>query len=265
MTDRTSDRRIHTRVVCLHGFTGAPESWDDVVTELDVDVDRPHLLGHDPGDAIGSLTFEEEVDRLARRIRERGRSGLHLAGYSLGGRLAVGLLARHRGLFAAATLIGASAGLDSEDARQKRRAEDERLARLLEDDGIECFLEHWEELPLFASQRRLPASRLAAQRTLRSRHRPAALARALRVLGLGSMPDYWRELPAIDLPVHLMAGELDAKFTALAGRMAALLPRATVEIVPGAGHNLPLEAPRRVAEAIQGTLTPGPSPRGRGE
>lgn len=242
---------ISARVVCLHGFTGAPESWDDVVAELAADVDRPPLLGHDPGDAIGSRSFEDEVDRLARRFRERGRSGLQLAGYSLGGRLAVGLLARHRELFASATLIGASPGLASEDARRRRRADDERLARLLEDEGLERFLEHWEALPLFASQRRQPEARLAAQRALRLRHRPAALARALRVLGLGAMPDYRSALPRIDVPVHLMAGELDAKFTELARQMAALLPRADVEIVPGAGHNLPLEAPRQVAAAIR--------------
>jgi len=242
---------VHPRIVCLHGFTGAPESWDEVVAELAADVDRPHLLGHDPGDAIGSRSFEEEVDRLARRFREGGRSGLHVAGYSQGGRLAVGLLARHRDLFASATLIGASPGLGSEDAREERRAADERRARLLEHEGLERFLEHWEALPLFASQSRLPAARLAAQRALRRRHRPAGLARALRVLGLGRMPDYLAALPRVDLPVHLMAGELDAKFTALARRMAALLPRATVEVVPGAGHNLLLEAPRQVAAAIR--------------
>lgn len=241
----------HAKVVCLHGFTGSPESWDDVVADLAADVDRPPLLGHDPGDAIGSRSFEEEVDRLAHRFRARGWNGLHLAGYSQGGRLAVGLLARHRELFASATLIGASPGLDSERARQERRAADERLARLLEDEGLERFLEHWEALPLFASQRRLPEARRAAQRTLRLRHRPAGLARALRVLGSGRMPDYRSELPRIDLPVHLMAGELDAKFTELARLMAALLPRATVEIVPGAGHNLLLEAPRQVADAIR--------------
>lgn len=239
------------RVVCLYGFSGAPESWDDVVAEVAADVDRPHVVGHDPGDAIDSRTFEDEVDRLARRYRERGWSGLHLAGYSQGGRLALGLLVRHRELFAAATLIGVSPGLESEAARRARRAADEELARRLEDEGLEGFLEHWEALPLFASQRRLPAARLAAQRALRRRHRPEALARALRVLGLGKMPSYWPELPRIDVPVQLLAGALDAKFADLARRMAALLPRATVEIVPEAGHNLPLEVPRRVAEAIR--------------
>ncbi len=241
------------RVICLHGFTGAPESWDEVVAALPagVDVDRPHILGHDPDGTIESETFEDEVDRLARRWRGRGWRGLHLAGYSQGGRLALGLLVRHRDLFSSATLVGASPGLESDGDRRQRRADDDRLARRLEEEGLESFLEHWETIPLFASQQSLPSVKRTAQRAQRLRHRPVALARALRVLGLGVMPNYWRTLPELDLRVHLMAGELDEKFSRMSRQMAELLPRATVEIVPSAGHNLLLEAPESVARALE--------------
>lgn len=238
------------RLVCLHGFTGAPESWDAVAAALPetVEVECPRILGHDPADTIASGTFEEEVDRLAGVVREHG-GAVHLAGYSQGGRLAVGLLARHPKLFASATLIGASPGLESEDERRRRRETDERLARLLEEEGLERFLEHWQALPLFATQRELPEAALEAQRRQRLRHRPEALARALRVLGTGGMPCYWGELARIRVPVHLMVGERDEKFRRIARRMAALLPRGTVEAVASAGHNLLLEAPGRVASS----------------
>ena len=130
------------RVVCLHGFTGAPESWDEVRAALPAGgrVECPSLLGHDPGDTFTSPTFEAEVDRLARQLRGRASDPLlhssvdepwHLAGYSLGGRLALGLLAGHPSLFASATLIGTSPGLEGEDERRQRREADERRARLL--------------------------------------------------------------------------------------------------------------------------------------
>ena len=48
----------------------------------------------------------------------------------------------------------------------------------------------------------------------------------------------------------LVAGERDAKFTAIAREMALALPRATLEIVPEAGHAVHLEAPARVAALI---------------
>ncbi len=244
--------RCHPKLLCLHGFTGAPASWDAARRNLspETDVDVPALLGHDDA-TIASTSFEDEVDRLAERLRRHGTSGCHVAGYSQGGRLALGLLVRHRELFARATLIGASPGLRSEQERARRRAQDERLATRLETEGLESFLAHWEALPLFASQRDLPEGRLAGQRRVRRQHQASGLARALRTLGLGRMPSYWDDLASLELPVHLLVGELDGKFRALADEMAALLPRATIDVVGGAGHNLLLEAPERLARALE--------------
>lgn len=247
--------------LCLHGFTGSPESWDSILASIHdkgVHVLRPHILGHDPEDAIDSPTFEAEVDRLASLVRGQDRRGqdphdVHVIGYSQGGRLAIGLLVRHPDLFTAATLISASPGLESADERRKRREADERLARRLEDEGLERFMDYWQALPLFATQYALPRARLEAQRTERLRHRPEALARALRVLGLGSMPCYWGDLPHLDLPVHLMVGHRDEKFRRIADRMAELLPQVTTTVVAGAGHNLLLETPKRVADQFEGS------------
>ena len=255
------------RFFLLHGFTGSPASWDAVRGALPENflVDAPEILGHDAlgHDALGhdgagtidTRSFAEEVDRLARRaVAMAGGTdgaGVHLAGYSQGGRLAVGLLARHPRLFVSATLIGASPGLAGDEARRARRELDEARARQLEEEGLDRFIDAWEALPLFATQRELPAEVRAAQRAQRLAHRAAGLARALRVLGTGMMPDYSPALGGITVPVHLMAGERDAKFRRLAHEMARPLPRASVEIVPGVGHNVALEAPRRVAAALE--------------
>lgn len=240
------------KILCLHGFTGAPASWDEVRGFLppEIDVEAPALLGHDDG-TLRTASFEDEVDRLAAGLRRRGGDGWHVAGYSQGGRLAVGLLVRHRDLFSKATLIGASPGLRSEEERVRRRRQDDGLAERLETEGLESFLAYWEALPLFASQRGLSEERLAEQRAIRRRHRASDLARALRTLGLGGMPSYWDDLSTLELPVRLLVGELDGKFRAIASEMASLLPRAMVEVVSGAGHNVLLEAPERVAEALK--------------
>lgn len=237
--------------LCLHGFTGTPAAWDFLRALLSPssEIFCPPILGHAGGPSKGA-SFEAEIDRLAGLVRERGGRDVHLAGYSQGGRLAIGLLVRHRGLFARATLIGASPGLPTAEERAARRVADERLARRLETEGLEPFLEFWQSLPLFASQKRLPKDVLEAQRAERRRHDAKGLAEALRVLGTGTMPSYWRRLEEIDVPVHLMVGKLDAKFCQLAEEIAERLPRSSVEVVPGAGHNLLLEAPGRVARAL---------------
>ncbi len=239
------------RLVCLHGFTGAPEAWDAVLAALPEGIDAvcPPLVGHRRDLPLTGESFEHEVDRLAG-ILAGLRGPFHLAGYSLGGRLALGLLVRHRKLFASATLIGTHPGLGRASERRQRAAADDELAKLLERGGVERFVDRWQNLPLFETQRCLPPEMLEAQRQRRLRHRADGLAYALRVLSLGRMPDYRGQLPGLELPVHSMAGERDEKFRRLAVDMAACLPRGTIEIVPAAGHNLILEAPAAVAAAI---------------
>jgi pimeloyl-ACP methyl ester carboxylesterase len=48
----------------------------------------------------------------------------------------------------------------------------------------------------------------------------------------------------------MVVGERDTKFTVIAGEMAALLPDASVHVVPGAGHAVHLEEPGAVARVL---------------
>lgn len=241
-------------LVLLHGFTGSPESWADVLQGLGPAVPTlaPALHGHDgtPGSAA-LRTFESEVDRLAGVVRARHGTGSHLVGYSLGGRLALGLLVRHAGLFDSATLIGASPGLTTAREREARAARDEEWARLLEQEGIPTFVAAWEALPLFQTQEALPAERRSQQDRIRQAHNARGLARSLRVLGLGAMPDYRPRLARVKVPVRVVAGEADPKFRALAGEMAGRLPEAALTLVPDAGHNVVLEKPEEIARLLR--------------
>lgn len=239
--------------VLLHGFTGGPDSWDEVVRVLgDDDAFAPALLGHAGAPpAPGIETFEQEVDRLADAIRARFDARPHLAGYSLGGRVGLGLIIRHPDLFASATLIGANPGIPNAAGRRDRAAWDEEWARLLEREGLPSFVAAWEALPLFRTQARLDDDVLAAQRRARLAQDPAGLARSLRVLGLAAMPDYGPRLHEIRIPVRLVVGELDDKFRALAAAMAERLPDASVCVVAGAGHNVVLERPHEIARILE--------------
>ena len=248
------------RLVCLHGFTGAPESWDAVLAELPPDVETlcPGIVGHDPDIPRTGSHFEDEVDRLAATLASTD-GPYHLAGYSLGARLALGLLVCHRQLFCSATLIGVHPGLGSERERQERAIADDELAHRLERDGVERFVDFWQSLPLFNSQSTLPPEVLHAQRQRRLDHASEGLAYALRALSLGRMPDYRSRLPKLDVPVLLMAGAEDLKFSRLAEAMSVLLPSSTFETVPAAGHNLLLEAPPEVAASLLSSMhTVGP-------
>ncbi len=249
-----------TTAVLLHGFGGSPESWRQVSSLLDRPSVAPALCGHAGAPAASS--FMAEVDRLAEIVRESIGRPRFLAGYSLGGRLALGLLVRHADLFRGAALIGANPGLGDADARRQRRLGDERWARLIEQQGLAAFDREWSAQPLFRTQRRLRGRRqprpdaapdvdvLEEQRRIRLGHDPSALAGAMRALSLGAMPDFRAHLPSVDLPVALVVGGLDTKFADLAHGMAEALPRAHVRLIDGVGHNVPLEAPVRLADLL---------------
>ncbi len=243
------------QLLCLHGFTGSSAGWDEVLAELTPRVQAwcPDLLGH--GQAASRATrFADEIERLAEELQTRDLRAVHLVGYSLGARVGLGLLVRVPERFATATLIGVHPGLRTAAERQARAVADEALAELLEREGLAAFLAVWENLPLFAAQADLPAERRARQRSQRLQQSAGGLARALRVLGLAQMPDYWPALPQLTLPVRLLIGARDDKFQALAAEMLELLPQGELELVPGAGHNLVLEAPQAVAAALSREL-----------
>lgn len=232
----------------LHGFTGSPASWDAVLALLpERRTLRPALLGHGapPPEAT---TFAGEIARLAELLPAEP---VHLAGYSLGARVALSLALAHPARVRRLTVIGVHPGLPTKEERQTRRDGDARWRQVLTEDGIERFVRAWEALPLFATQRRLPAELTAAHRAARLRHDPHALARSLEVLGLGEMPDCRPGLARLTMPVTLMAGELDEKFVTLAHELALALPHATLRTVPGAGHDLLLERPDLVAVELR--------------
>jgi 2-succinyl-6-hydroxy-2,4-cyclohexadiene-1-carboxylate synthase len=238
-----------TTLLLLHGFTGTPGSWDATRELLPAGVTTicPWLVGHGRPEAAPEIeSFEGEVDRLVGLVQ----APVCVAGYSLGARLALGVLVRHPGRVRAAVLVSGSAGLETAEERAQRRRADRRWIDLLESDGLEAFVACWEAQPLFATQSALPVELRRAERERRLAHTAAGLSRSLVVTGSGAMPSYRSALSGLTQPVEIVTGELDSRFCALGRALAGELPRASLHQAQAAGHNLLLERPRAVADAI---------------
>jgi 2-succinyl-6-hydroxy-2,4-cyclohexadiene-1-carboxylate synthase len=237
----------------LHGFTGSPRSWDPVIAHATLEQDpwRPALFGHSHDwHELSVASFADEVERLCTLASSRPAPRL-IAGYSLGARVAAGMLATAPALFAGAVLIGLHPGLASQVALRERREADARRAQQLRQMGLPAFVADWERQELFATQAALPAELKEHQRGIRLEHNPEGLARSLESLGLGGMPHYGDALAALSIPITLMAGERDEKFRDLAtelGQRSAHIELVTIE---GAGHNLLLEAHSEVSEQLR--------------
>jgi 2-succinyl-6-hydroxy-2,4-cyclohexadiene-1-carboxylate synthase len=240
------DVRVPPALVLLHGFTQTRQSWRRTVAALDGRYYRtvaPDLPGHGLMSERRPASLPAALAYLAALVDEPHV----LAGYSMGGRVALhAALARPR-LVQRLVLVGASPGLATEEQRAARRRADEALADRIEAIGIEAFAAEWAQLALWEGQ----AERVrAAAGADRLRNRAPGLAAALRGLGTGALPSLWERLGELAMPVTLVVGERDAKFRALADRMAERLPDATVVAIPGAGHAAHLERPELVAALL---------------
>ena len=237
----------------LHGFMGSPRSWEQVLSATDLSGKPvvPLLLGHGSDwnrNRVGS--FEDEVTRLLE-IATKMTPPRFLCGYSMGARIALGMLVRASALFEGVVLVGVHPGLEDPVARAERRAADAERALVLRREGLVAFVDAWEDQPLFASQRNLPPATLDAQRQIRLGHDAEGLAVCLEVVGLAEMPSCGRALSSLDTPTTLMAGARDTKFATIARNLSS--ETHLRQIVDGVGHNVVLEAPEVVAMALKST------------
>lgn len=239
------------RALFLHGFTGSRYSFDHLEPLVGdvVAADCVELPGHH--EAVATPTdFEGVVELLASRLD----GPTTLIGYSQGARLALALACRRPELVDRLVLESGSPGLHRRHDRVLRRAADERLAALIEAEGVAAFIASWEQLPLFAGIRALPPAIQEQLRRRRVSHSPAGLARALRLMGQGAQPDLWPALPTLRVPTLLLTGAADPKYTRLARRMVAELPLAWRVAFRGVGHAPHLEVPEAWAAEVRSFL-----------
>jgi 2-succinyl-6-hydroxy-2,4-cyclohexadiene-1-carboxylate synthase len=234
-------------LLLLHGFTQTGRGWDEVVRHLAGETYRPlapDLRGHG---AAGSRR-PIDMDSCVRDVAALAAGRFALAGYSMGGRIALHVALAHPERVSRLVLVSTTAGIDDPRERARRRARDDELAGWIAEHAIADVADRWGAQALFAGQTPEVA---AAARADRLCNAPAHLAAALRGIGTGAMAPLWERLAELRMPVAVLAGERDAKFVALAQRLAGALPRSALTIVPGAGHALTLEAPAAVAAAIE--------------
>jgi 2-succinyl-6-hydroxy-2,4-cyclohexadiene-1-carboxylate synthase len=199
-------------ITALHGFLGLPSDWNFLrQTGLDV----------------------QAIDVMHEAIPAEGDV---LLGYSMGGRLALQALlggARYRKAIFVSTRVS--------DAEPNRRESDEAWARRFESEEWTSLLRAWNAQDLFGGQ--------AVERREEDFDR-AALARALREWSPAVLPPVSSRLHEIDIPTLWIAGGRDAKYVAEARRGADSIANARLEIIEGAGHRVPWEAPAALAACV---------------
>jgi len=223
------------KIVFIPGFMQPGDAWSPVAERLPERYPSAFLDHREH-------TFEGRL----REIAQLGE-GAVIAGYSLGGRLALHAALREPGRYRALVTVGASAGIDTPAARSARAQADERLASWMETAPIEGIVAIWERQPLFADQ---SDALLDAQRPGRLAQDPRSLASLLRTAGQGSLEPLWPLLGRLDLPLLALAGALDERYSRSARRLASEAPRAQAGIIEAAGHAAHLQQPDDAARLL---------------
>ena len=195
--------------------------------------------------------MEEQVKDLEAVFDKLSLQKFTLVGYSMGGRIALAYTVNYPGRVASLILESASPGLKTEKERVNRKDADELLAKKISGGGIQSFVDFWEQIPLFASQKLLPKEKQQAVREERLGQNVIGLANSLLGIGTGSQLSYWNDLESIRQPVMLITGEIDTKFVFIAREMSTFLPFVRHQTIKRAGHAIHVEKPTSFATMIE--------------
>lgn len=239
-------------IVLLHGFTGSSGTWDAIVASRlkgfrIITVDLP---GHGRTKGKVIKTMDACVADLHQLFRKLELKRFFLGGYSMGGRTALSYAVKYPEKMSGLILESASPGLADDRERAERRKRDEKLADRIEKEGLEAFVDYWENIPLFDTQKRLPKNMQQQIRHERLAQTETGLANSLRGMGTGHQPSHWESLKTLAIPVLLMVGARDEKFVRINEKMKEQLPRAEMAIFPDCGHLIHIEKPSEFAEAL---------------
>jgi len=241
-------------LVFLHGFLGSGRSWLPIAEFFApkyfcVLFDLPGHGRNPTGNLNSPLSFEETSQWIQNELNALGLDEITLAGYSMGGRAALAFANRHPRRVRALILESAQPGIEAEEERARRRAEDAARAALILKNGMAAFVERWYESPLFASLHTRPTLKRALKKSA-AENNPLWMAKVIQDLSPGKEPSLWKALPALHLPVLLMAGEKDEKYCAILENAQRALPNSQLNIIGAAGHNVHAEEPSAYCEIL---------------
>lgn len=246
-------------LVLLHGFTGSTETWGSLrsAAEKTHKVIAVDLPGHGKSTAPNDprcYALTRVADDLIHVLDKFSIDRTVILGYSMGGRTALRFALAHGDRVSGLILESMSPGITDSAGRAARSRSDNALADAIESDGIEAFVNRWERLPIWDTQRSLSDDVRNRLRKQRLENRQEGLANSLRGAGAGQDEPVFDRLAEIEAPTLLIAGALDTRYVDIATSMQKAMPNAHLSIIPEAGHASHFERPEAFASAVMAFL-----------
>lgn len=227
----------------LHHFGGAGRSWRGVIDRLS---DRHRCIAPDlPGFGAraqwpGPFSTSASADEVIGLIDSLALEGYRIVGHSMGGKIAIAIAGRRphglRDLF-----LLAPSPPTPEPIRDADRAH--LLASWGDREAMAAVVDKIIVRPLSRSDREQQVEDMLA----------TSKAAWRGWLNQGSREDVSGSLDKVVVPIAVISGGGDQTISAAVLRRELIqrAPMATMEIVPGAGHLLPMEAGDEVAAILE--------------
>ena len=197
----------------------------------------------------GGYTMARYADDLAAVLDALRIERATVCGQSLGGYIVFELLRRHADRVGALVLVATKPDADTPEGQ---RARDQVVAQA-EREGPAAVADGMLSRLLGRTTRATRPGAAAAVRRMAGGWSVAGMVGAQRAMR--ARPDSTETLRRLRLPALVIGGgEDEIAAPAVVRAMGALIANAQVEIVPGAGHAVPLERPARTTRALAGFL-----------
>lgn len=234
--EKSQDRSI----ILLHGFTGSHSTWDRLSKKLVGEhyfLVLPDLPGHGRSADTSGMSIDQISDSLIAILDDLKITKASILGYSMGARIALNLAIRYPGRARSLILESGTPGIRDDAERQKRRLDDGFLAEDIKRRGLNWFVDYWENLGMFASQKSLDERTRQMIRNERLTNSPIGLASSLEASGAGVMLPMWSKLGEVLVPVLLLVGEKDEKYVSIAKEMKRELSgKSSLFVIRNSGH-----------------------------
>lgn len=225
---------MKTTVLLLPGLLNDASLWDAVAAPLAsvADVRRAPALSQDSVPAMADAAWQLLADLPPE-------APLVLVGFSLGGYVAIDMLARPQRPLQGAVLVSTSARPESPESQAGREKTIAGMRKNFERmvDGIAAFVTHQPDAPQRIKPMMLGVGARAAI------HQNQAISQR---------KDHRVALEKLAFPVVVICGQQDRVTPPeLSQELAALIPGAQLQLVSDCGHMLPVEQPTHLADAIR--------------
>jgi pimeloyl-ACP methyl ester carboxylesterase len=199
----------------------------------DVEIHVPHVLDHDSLSAMAQAVLSNAPARFA------------LAGFSMGGRVALEVLRAAPQRVERLALLDATTHPVKESEAGRRQ----EMLDLALGSGMQAVAAVWVPRMVLPAHQE-DAALMQGLAAMHARFTPQVYQKEMRALL--NRPDAREVLPLIKVPTLIMAGRQDPISTPTQNEaLAAQIPGATLELVDQCGHFLPVEAPEAVNLALR--------------